>query len=150
MGSRFKGSRMSANPPAVYPYLFYDDLEAAIAFLKEAFGFDERFIDRTSEGKVNHAQLGCGEAAVMLGGTGTYAGYRPRHSPAKMGGLNAGVYFYVDDVDAHARKARSRGAKILMEPDDMPWGDRLYCAEDTEGQFWMFAKRIPGAATKSP
>jgi len=140
---------MPPEPPACYPYLFYDDLPAAIAFLKGAFGFDERFIDRTHEGKVNHAQLGIGAAAVMLGGTGSYAGYRPRRAPTGSGSLNAGIYLYIDDVDAHARKAAAKGAKIQMEPADMPWGDRLYCAEDPEGQFWMFAKRIAGPAHPS-
>jgi uncharacterized glyoxalase superfamily protein PhnB len=121
------------------PYLFYDDVAAAIRFLVEAFGLEERFVDRDPSGTVQHAQLGYRAGVVMLGATGTHAGYRPRKSPEALGGLNGGVYLFVDDVDAHARRAAGAGAKILMQPADMHWGDRLYCAEDPEGQFWMFA-----------
>jgi uncharacterized glyoxalase superfamily protein PhnB len=125
--------------PASCPYLFCDDLERQIAFLERAFGLSAARVDRDPDGHVQHAQLVLGAAKVMLGGVGTYEGYRPRKSPEALGGLNAGVYLFVDDVDAHARHARAAGAKILMEPADMHWGDRLYCAEDPEGQFWMFA-----------
>ncbi len=134
---------MTASPPAgapqCSPYLFYDDVAAAIRFLKDAFGLEERFADRGESGTIEHAQLGYGTALVMLGATGSHPGYRPRKSPDAMGGLHGGVYLFVDDVDAHARRAKAAGAKILMEPADMHWGDRIYCAEDCEGQFWMFA-----------
>lgn len=132
---------MPTELPVCCPYLFYDDLPRAIDFLKHAFGLEERRVERSDGGKVEHAQLGLGGAVVMLGGTGSWSGYRPRKSPENLGGLNAGVYLFVDDVDAHAGRARASGAKVLMEPADMPWGDRLYCAEDNEGQFWMFATR---------
>jgi uncharacterized glyoxalase superfamily protein PhnB len=121
------------------PYLFYEDVAQAIRFLVDVFGLEERFVDRDASGTVQHAQLAYRDGVVMLGATGTHAGYRPRKSPAALGGLNGGVYLFVDDVDAHARRAAAAGAKILMEPMDMHWGDRLYCAEDPEGQFWMFA-----------
>jgi uncharacterized glyoxalase superfamily protein PhnB len=132
--------------PACSPYLFYDDVAGAIRFLVDAFGLEERFVDRDPSGRVGHAQLGIGAAVVMLGATGAHAGYRPRRSPAALGGLTGGVYLFVDDVDAHARRAESAGAKILMAPTDMHWGDRLYCAEDPEGQFWMFATPLPAPA----
>jgi uncharacterized glyoxalase superfamily protein PhnB len=126
-------------PAACCPYLFYDDLGRALRFLGEAFGLTERFVGRDPSGQVQHAQLACGPAVVMLGQAGSHPGYRPRQSPSTSGSLCAGVYLFVADVDAHARRARAAGAKILMEPAAMHWGDRLYCAEDPEGQFWMFA-----------
>jgi uncharacterized glyoxalase superfamily protein PhnB len=136
---------MSTPMPArsqLCPYLFYDDVTGAIRFLVDAFGLEERFVDRSPSGKVGHAQLGYGSSTVMLGATGTHAGYRPRKSPETLGGLNGGIYLFVEDVDAHARRAAEAGAKILMQPTDMHWGDRLYCAEDPEGQFWMFATPV--------
>ena len=129
----------SAPPSPCCPYLFYDDVGGAIRFLTQTFGLVERFVDRDAGGKIHHAQLAHASAVVMLGETGAHAGYRARKSPVGAGSLNAGVYLFVDDVNAHAQRARAAGAKILMEPTDMHWGDRLYCAEDPEGQFWMFA-----------
>jgi uncharacterized glyoxalase superfamily protein PhnB len=133
---------MSNRSPACCPYLFYDDVGRAVAFLRSAFGLEERFVDRDGSGRVNHAQLGIGAAAVMLGETmSSIEPYLPRKNPSTLGALNAGVYLFVDDVDTHAARARDAGAKILMEPADMHWGDRLYCAADPEGQLWMFATR---------
>ncbi len=131
----------AATPPCS-PYLFYDDVAGAVRFLVEAFGLQERFVDRDEAGKVQHAQLGHRAGMVMLGATGAHTGYRPRRNPQALGGLNAGVYLFVDDVDAHASRAAAAGAKIVMPPADMHWGDRLYCAEDPEGQFWMFATQV--------
>jgi PhnB protein len=127
-------------PSTCCPYLFYDDLASAIRFLSEAFGLVERFVDRDEAGNAHHAQLAYGSALIMLGVTGAHAGYRARKSPVAAGSLNAGVYLFVDDLDGHAQRAREAGATILMEPAEMHWGDRLYCAEDLEGQFWMFAQ----------
>ena len=63
-------------------------------------------------------------------------------SAGSLGALHAGVYVFVDDVDAHCAHARAAGASVLLEPGDQPWGDRMYCAVDPEGQFWMFAKHL--------
>jgi uncharacterized glyoxalase superfamily protein PhnB len=49
---------------------------------------------------------------------------------------------YVDDVDAHYRNAKSRGADITMEPEEMFWGDRIYSAKDNEGHQWTFAQHV--------
>jgi len=64
---------------------------------------------------------------------------RPGRSPKDAGSLNASVYMYVTDADAHCKRARGAGAEILAEPTDTFWGDRIYCAVDPEGQFWCFA-----------
>src|SRR5262245_38718356 len=98
--------------PSCCPYLFYDDLAGSLLCLQAAVGLEERGVERDGEGRVQHAQLGLGAAVVMLGGTGSWSGYRPRKSPQVLGGLNAGVYLFVDDVDAHARRSRAAGAKI--------------------------------------
>jgi PhnB protein len=132
----------SDRPSACCPYLFYDDVEAAIRFLTTAFGLSERFVDREEGGRAHHAQLAHQSSVIMLGETGAHAGYRARKSPVSAGSINAGVYLFVDDVDAHAKRAREAGASIVMEPTTMHWGERLYCAEDPEGQFWMFAKPV--------
>jgi len=129
----------SERPPACCPYLFYDDVEGAVRFAVAAFGMTERFLDRNDQGEVSHARVAHGSAVVMLGKTGAHTGQRSRKSPTSSGCLNAAVYLFVDDVDAHARVAREAGATLLMEPANMHWGDRLYCAEDPEGQYWMFA-----------
>ena len=125
--------------PACCPYLLYDDIDAAAEFLAKAFGFEKRFAHAGPDGKTAHAQLAEGSAVIMLAGTHAPGALRRGRSPKDAGSLNASVYMYVADADAHFRRARTAGAEILAEPTDTPWGDRIYCAVDPEGQLWCFA-----------
>jgi uncharacterized glyoxalase superfamily protein PhnB len=144
---------MVKNPPEGMPQccpnLFYDDVARAAAFLVEAFGFRERFMAR-SGAEIEHAQLAYGGAVVMLGPTGSPRAHKRCRSPKETGSLHAGVYLFVDDVDAHCRRARAAGAEVLFEPADMHWGDRVYCAADPEGQFWCFATHTRDLAPAAP
>ena len=45
----------------------------------------------------------------------------------------------VDDVDAHYERAKKAGANITGEPEDRPYGDRVYSVSDPEGHDWFFA-----------
>ena len=42
----------------------------------------------------------------------------------------------VDDVDAHHGHAAARGAEVVYEPVDQPYGYREYSARDLEGGLW--------------
>jgi uncharacterized glyoxalase superfamily protein PhnB len=125
--------------PNLAAYLFYDDVDRAARFLEDAFGFLRVIESPDPEGGLAHAQLAHGAGKVMLGKTGS--GLRLVKSARSLDALHAGVYVYVDEVDAHRARARAAGANILLEPADQHWGDPMYCAVDPEGQFWMFAKR---------
>jgi uncharacterized glyoxalase superfamily protein PhnB len=48
-------------------------------------------------------------------------------------------YLLYEDADAHCAHARETGAEIAEEPNDQPYGDRRYAAEDPEGHLWYFA-----------
>jgi PhnB protein len=128
------------------PMVSYEDVGAAIAWLERAFGFrevGERFTD--ADGRVTHAELERDGAIVMLGWPGP--AYRSPASHARSCEdartwlanpfVIDGVYVSVDDVDAHCEVARSVGAEIIREPEDIPIG-RLYSAADLEGHRWMF------------
>jgi len=127
--------------PSLAPYLFYDDVERAARFMVEAFGFTLGFTSPDPAGGLAHAQLVHGSGLIMVGHAGG-GGLRLVKSAGALEALHAGVYVFVGDVDAHCARARAAGAVVLLEPADQPWGDRMYCATDPEGQFWMFAKRL--------
>ncbi len=78
----------------------------------------------------------------MLGPTRSPRALKPCAKPKDLAGLHSGVYLFVDDVDAHCARARKAGAQVVLEPTDTHWGDRLYCADDPEGQFWTFATHV--------
>ncbi len=138
---------MAQNPPPgtqrCCPYLFYDDIDAAVRFLCDTFGFESRVKVPGPDGRAMHAQVALGDSVVMMGAThnlpeeGSYAIGR-----ADAGPLHASLYIFVDDVDAHYAHAKANGAKINTEPETQFWGDRMYSCADPEGQFWAFATPV--------
>jgi uncharacterized glyoxalase superfamily protein PhnB len=109
--------------------------------MQEAFGFRLLFTSPNPAGGLDHAQLAHGSGLIMIGHAGGGGLGMVKRADA-LGALHAGVYVFVAEVDAHCARARSAGAKVLEEPALRPWGDRMYCAADLEGQFWMFATRL--------
>ncbi len=134
-------TQIPAPATSVVPYLFYEDVEKAVYFIQEAFGFRLVFTSPDPSGGLAHAQLANADGLIMLGRAGE-GGLGMVKRANSLGALHAGVYISVDDVDAHHERAKRNGAKVLEEPADRFWGDRMYCALDPEGQFWMFAKRL--------
>jgi uncharacterized glyoxalase superfamily protein PhnB len=121
----------------ITPYLFYEDIAAAVKWLSDAFGFRESLRYVEPDGTVTHAEVEFGGDTVMLGHFGP--GYRnPKHT----GHVSGFVYVMVDDVEAHYQRAKAAGATILVEPEDKPYGQRQYNAEDLEGHRWGFAQQV--------
>jgi len=52
------------------------------------------------------------------------------------------VYVLVDDVDGHYTRAKDAGARIVEEPNDLPFGHRRYGCRDPQGHEWYFAQPI--------
>jgi uncharacterized glyoxalase superfamily protein PhnB len=132
---------MPANPPEnmprITPYLLYEDVEAALAWLAKAFGLKERMRMPGPDGKIVHAEMVLADGLVMMGCPGP--DYR---NPKRLGQVTQNLYVFVDDVDKHFQHARESGAKILEEPVDQFYGDRRYSAEDPEGHQWFFATHV--------
>ena len=119
----------------VTPYLLYEDGEAAVEFLTNAFGFRE--VDRAigAAGGL-HAEL-----EVEPGGGRLYLGQPPTgfEGPAKVGQTTL-VHVLVDDVDAHHDRAKAAGATVVEELNDTPFGHRRYTCDDPQGHEWSFAQ----------
>ena len=120
----------------VWPYLLYEDGEAAIEFLSRAFGFRE--VDRSVGGAGGlHAEL------EISGGGRVYVGQPPAgyENPAKVGRTSL-VFVLLDGVDEHYERARSEGAEVVEELADQPTGHRRYGCRDPEGHEWFFAQAL--------
>ena len=136
--------------PSIYPRLAYRDESAALEFLTRAFGLTERREARMEHPEGMLAWLEVGDGVVMIGRAG------PEHhglqSPLDAGVTTAMVNVYVDDIDVHYTRAKAEGARIVMDLEDMFWGDRRYEALDPEGHRWHFAERLSDIArhTSSP
>jgi PhnB protein len=125
----------------VIPMLAYADAPAAIDFLCNAFGFEERFRMEMPDGRIGHAEVALDGHTVMLATAWTAAGMA---SPVKLAGVHSQLYCEVDDVDAHCESAKRAGAIVIAEPEDQPYGSRTYRAVDPEGHRWIFGSPLPG------
>jgi uncharacterized glyoxalase superfamily protein PhnB len=105
------------------PTLRYADAPTAIDWLCEAFGFERHLVVEGDDGAIDHAQLVHGEGMVMLGSV------RPNDyndlvtTVSEVGRPTSGIYVVVEDVDAHADRARELGADIVLEPVDSRTAD---------------------------
>jgi len=124
----------------VIPALFYEDANAALAWLEKAFGLETRLCVTDDKGAVAHAEMSYGGGRITVGPTGWTDWAK---SPKSTGGANTcTIHIMVDDVDAHCATARAAGAVITMEPADQFYGDRSYRARDPEGHNWTFGQTV--------
>jgi uncharacterized glyoxalase superfamily protein PhnB len=133
--------------PRISTALYYEDAGQAIEWLCRAFGFEVRLKVEGDEGRIEHSELVYGEGLIMVGSLKPEK--FPKHRPPQaVGGVNTqNMMVFVDDVDAHCRRAREAGAKIISEPTntdygDEYWEDRGYECEDIGGHGWWFYQRI--------
>lgn len=132
-------------PSRIIPAMRYDDAPAAIAWLRDAFGFEEHLVVEGEGDTVAHAQLTLDDGMIMLG-----SARRDEHGsltvqPGDAGGVTQSLYIVVGDVDAHCARARAAGAEIVMEPEEQPYGGKLYSCRDPEGHLWNFGSYDPWA-----
>ena len=137
-----------AESPSVVPMIAYEDGGAALDWLAAAFGFEELARVKDANGRLTHGEMKAGEGLIMLATPSPdYEGPR-RHREncerarqwSAVPWVVDGVLVYVEDVDAHCRRARAAGAVILSEVEEGEPG-RRYRVEDCEGHRWMFMQR---------
>jgi uncharacterized glyoxalase superfamily protein PhnB len=125
----------------IIPAMRYQDPDAAVPWLIEAFGLTEHNVYRDDEGHVGHAELRYGDGVVMVSG------------PRDPGWLGAGkadpltstisMYLVVDDPRAHLDRAKAAGATIVRDLEHMDYGSDEYSARDLEGNLWSFGTYKP-------
>ena len=125
---------------SVYPTLRYRDPKAAISFLVEAFGFTEKSVMTTDDGRVSHAELAWldpgGPGGMIM--VGTMGAGSDTYDTSKVV-----TYLALDDPDALHKRAVEAGAEIVMELTDQPYGSREFAAKDAEGNVWSFGTYRP-------
>jgi uncharacterized glyoxalase superfamily protein PhnB len=115
----------------VIPELVYDDVIEALEWLCQTFGMLERW--RAGD---HRAQLSIGRCTVAI--------TEPRTSKVLAGPRS--LLVRVSDAVAHHEQARARGARIIAAPQDFPYGERQYTAEDLGGHHWTFSQSIADVA----
>jgi uncharacterized glyoxalase superfamily protein PhnB len=116
----------------VLPHVVYRDVDQAVAWLGEAFGFSEHY--RYGE-PPSGAQLGLGNAWIMV-----RKAREGSASPTQLGFGTQSLTVFVEDVDGLFRRAQTAGAKIVEEPHETEYGEYQFAAEDLDGHHWLFAR----------
>ena len=129
---------MADSTQRISPVLVYDNADAAIQFLIQAFGFTEKSRHPNPDGTVAHAELVYG---------GSYIGLSDRikgvQSLFDLG--PCAIYVTVDDPDAHHAQAVAAGAEVVCPLTDQDYGSRDYAVRDPEGFVWSFGTYALGS-----
>jgi uncharacterized glyoxalase superfamily protein PhnB len=127
---------------AVVPYLFYEDTEAAAAWLADAFGFTEILRHTSRDGTVTHVEMTCAGESIMLGQLDRSDGRLLGYTSVRGGAHSSFVFIITPDVEPHFEHAVLAGAKVIAPPADKPYGQRQYTVEDPEGHRWSFSEQV--------
>src|SRR5262249_8804268 len=134
---------MSAKPipdgyDALIPSVIVRDAAKAIQFYEDVFGATEKMrMPYPNSSKIAHAELQIRNHVLMLGDENPQMGAvapAPNAPPPP-----TAVMVYVHNVAAVFSKAVSKGAKAVMPPMDMFWGDRYGKFQDPFGHLWGVA-----------
>jgi uncharacterized glyoxalase superfamily protein PhnB len=132
---RFMSERLGEVPRgyhSVNPYIVVTGVQGLVDFLREVFGGVERGErEIAADGTIGHAEVQIGDSVVML--SEGSAAYPSRSSVC---------FTYVADVDSVVQKAVAAGAKLILEPTDQPWGDRVGGFHDPFDNRWWVATRL--------
>ena len=125
----------NAPPKTVWPTLNYTDAPAAIRFLTEVFGFEERLVvPGETAGVVEHAQLRWPEGGGVMLGTAKRKGNEFSERPTGAGS----VYVVTDRPDELYDRAVAAGAGLVRELRDEDYGSRGFSVRDPEDNIWSF------------
>jgi PhnB protein len=125
---------------ALIPSLIVRDAAKAIDFYKEVFGATELMrMNHSDSSKIAHAEIKIRDHVLMLGDECPEMGALAPQPASTMPPRS--VMIYVHDVDAVYQKALAKGAKPMMPPMDMFWGDRFGKFVDPFGHLWGVATR---------
>lgn len=114
---------------SVTPYLFVENPEGLINFLKKAFFAKE--VNRSINNDIANCILQIGGSCFII-------------SQAREQFLNmrTALYLFVDNVDEIYERAIENGAKSEFEPENMPYEDRQYRIIDPSGNYWWISQSL--------
>ena len=120
----------------VLPHVSYRDLPSAIDWLVKNFSFVEQYhyMDTTTN-TIAGAQMKLANAYVML-----HQAKANASTPAELGYNLQSLTIFLDDVDAHSRKVKAAGIRLVEQLHQTVYGELQYAAQDLEGHLWIFSQ----------
>ena len=116
---------------SITPYVMAAGGAGLIAFLKEAFGAQEKHVMKGPDGSIMHASLLIGDSMLMMSDG-------RKEWPAQP----TGFYLYVPNVDEVYARAIKAGGVSINEPRNEFYGDRMGGVKDPSGNSWWIATQV--------
>jgi uncharacterized glyoxalase superfamily protein PhnB len=121
----------------VTPVLVYPDVPAAVAWLGDAFGFEER----VRIGEAHRAQMRVGlDGAIVVAEVGG-----DRTAPEGRGRTHL-IKVRVPDVDSAFDRALEQGASVVEDLTTWEYGERSGVVEDIGGHRWELTQSVRDVA----
>ena len=133
-------SGVPAGLHTVTPHLIMSDTSSALAWYEKALGAEILSRSPGPDGRIMHAEMRIGNSHIYLndemgGGKSLKA----------LGGSPISLWVYVDDCDETVAKVREAGGRVVQEPVDEPWGERVARVEDFDGNRVIIGARLTAA-----
>jgi lactoylglutathione lyase len=113
-----------------FPILQVSDVQRALGFYCDLLGF-ERAYSFPSDDDPQFASLAIDGGKLGLGAT---------DDPIESGSTS--IWLYTDDVDAAVADLREAGVRVVAEPADQPWGERMASVADPDGYVVHIGARV--------
>src|SRR4051794_15039248 len=115
------------------PWVISHDTASEITFLAAVLGAQETPGTRMlgPDGRIGHVEVELGDAVLLMFDAGE--GWPP--TPAHL-------RVYVADVDRTVAEALERGARLVTEPTDLAFGERVARVRDPQGHLWWLHQRV--------
>ncbi|GAB3448436.1 VOC family protein [Actinophytocola sediminis] len=127
-------------PPSLTPYLVVADARAALAWYAEVFGGHRHGeAHENADGTIGHAELGLGDAVLMLAEPSALYPEVPVRAPDAPSVFSHTLHLLVEDVDATVALASRRAASVERAPVDEPYG-RAAVIVDPFGHRWLVTR----------
>ncbi len=145
-----RAERERAWPAALTPYIIVSDARRAIDWYAGVFGAQRRGeLHVNADGTIGHAELGIGDAVLMLAEASDLWPDVPVRAPDSPATFSHTLHLEVDDIDASTERARRGGAFVEREPTDQSYG-RGSVIVDPFGHRWILLRPPARASLARP
>ena len=124
-------NRLSSGFRGVIPELPVADVDATLGYYRDVLGFSVEGRHEDESGDVVFGSVLCGRANLYFSKT---------EEPIAVNRC----YVFLDEVDALCAAFKARGARIMEEPEDKPWGYRQFTLEDVNGHLFYYFRFSDG------
>jgi uncharacterized glyoxalase superfamily protein PhnB len=117
----------------IFPIITTTDLKAALGFYRDLLGATVSYEFPGPDGEP-------GYVALELGTSHFGIGRDPSATTGPSGHFS--LWVYADDCDAAVEHLRTADVKIIEEPADQPWGERVARVLDPDGNVVIVGQRL--------